>query len=175
MLRAASRITGDPDVVVIGSQAILASFGEDALPPEATFSMEADIAFRDDPDEAKADAVDGAIGEGSSFHTMNAYYGQGVSISTAVLPTDWESRVVPYDRADASPSHAVCLDPHDLVISKLVAGREKDHEFAAALIKAGLVDPAILVERAELLPAPGAVVQRVQASIIRRAKEAKRT
>ena len=29
--------------------------------------MEADIAFRDEPDESKADQIDGAIGEGSDF------------------------------------------------------------------------------------------------------------
>jgi hypothetical protein len=30
--------------------------------------MEADVAFRDDSDASKADAVDGAIGELSQFH-----------------------------------------------------------------------------------------------------------
>jgi len=38
------------------------------LPTEATASMEVDVAFFDDLDEAKADAVDGAIGELSDFH-----------------------------------------------------------------------------------------------------------
>lgn len=174
MLRAASRITDDPDIVVIGSQAILGSYSEDALPSEATFSMEADIAFRVDPDESKSDQVDGAIGEGSPFHTTNSYYAQGVSVSTAVLPTGWEQRVVAYERADALPSHAVCLEPHDLVVSKLVAGREKDREFATALIRAGLVDPKVLRERAELLSQPGGVIRRVRDSIGRRVKEAER-
>jgi hypothetical protein len=173
VLRAASRITEDPDVVVIGSQAILGSYSEDALPPETTFSMEADIAFRDDPNESKADQVDGAIGEGSDFHTTFSYYAQGVSISTATLPTGWEERAVPYERADALPSHAVCLEAHDLVISKLVAGREKDLEFATALIRATLVDPEILLERATFLPVPGAVIKRVRESIGRRVKQAR--
>lgn len=174
MLRAASRITDDPDIVVIGSQAILGSYSEDELPEEATLSVEADVAFRDDPDESKADQVDGAIGEGSPFHTMYSYYAQGVGVSTAVLPAGWEQRAVAYERADALPSHAVCLEPHDLVVSKLVAGREKDLEFATALIRARLVDPEILVERAEFLPVPGAVIRRVRESIGRRVKAAER-
>jgi hypothetical protein len=62
ILRAASAIAGEPDVLVIGSQSMLGSFTEDDLPPEATTSMEADIAFFDDPADAKADQVDGAIG-----------------------------------------------------------------------------------------------------------------
>ncbi|HXL20433.1 MAG TPA: hypothetical protein VN961_23175 [Streptosporangiaceae bacterium] len=61
ILRAASRIADDPDVLVIGSQSILGSFAEDQLPFEATASMEADIAFFGDPDDAKADLVDGPL------------------------------------------------------------------------------------------------------------------
>jgi hypothetical protein len=88
ILRAASAIVGDPDVLVIGSQSVLGSFAEDDLPLEATSSMEADIAFFDDPADAKADQVDGAIGELSTFHETFGYYAQGVSVSTAVLPEE---------------------------------------------------------------------------------------
>lgn len=58
----------DPSIVVVGSQAILGSYDEDELPRAATASMEVSVAFLDDPDEVKADAVDGAIGELSQFH-----------------------------------------------------------------------------------------------------------
>jgi hypothetical protein len=85
ILRAASEVTDDPEILVIGSQAILASFSEDELPSEAIRSIEADVAFLEDPDERKSDAVDGAIGEGSLFHERFGVYGQGVSISTATL------------------------------------------------------------------------------------------
>ncbi len=154
-------------MVVSGSQAILATYSEDELPERATVSMEADIAFRDDPDETKADRVDGSIGEGSDFHSMYAYYGQGVSVTTACLPDGWQDRLVPYDREDAQPCRAACLDAYDLVVSKLVAGREKDFEFAAALIDVGLVSTRTLVERAALLPMPGAVATRVRNSVDR--------
>ena len=56
-------------------------------------SIEADLAFRDDPDASKADQVDGAIGELSLFHETHGYYAQGVEISTAVLPAGWEDRL----------------------------------------------------------------------------------
>ena len=170
VLRAAAQIAGDPEIIVIGSQAILGSFTEEELPPQAVFSMEADLAFLRDPEERKSDLVDGAIGENSEFHHANAVYGQGVSITTATLPRGWEARVVPYERDDAAPSRAVCIDRHDLVISKLVAGRDKDYEFASALIAAQLVDVETLQERAVDLPVPGAVVRRVQASILRCAR-----
>lgn len=47
-----------------------------------------------------------------------------------------------------------CLDPHDLVVSKLVAGRMKDLEFADVLLRAGLIDPDVLIRRAADLSLP---------------------
>jgi hypothetical protein len=125
-------------------------------------SMEADVAFRSDIDASKADAVDGAIGELSQFHETYGYYAQGVEISTAVLPAGWEDRAEILDRSDSRPGYACCLEPHDLVVSKLVAGRDKDLTFAAALIEHGFVVSAILHERAELLDQPNAVIRRVR-------------
>ena len=56
------------------------------------------------------------------------------------------------DSPGTSPGRGLCLEPHDLVVSKLVVSREKDQEFAAALISAGLVHTQILYERINLLP-----------------------
>jgi hypothetical protein len=81
VLRAASQITGDPDVLVIGSQSVLGAIPEEHLPPAATASIEVDVAFFDDPDDRKADQVDGAIGELSAFHETFKYFAQGVSVS----------------------------------------------------------------------------------------------
>ena len=170
ILRSAAKIVDDPEIIVVGSQAILGSFSEDRLPPEAVRSMEADLAFLVDADEMKSDEIDGAIGELSSFHELYSVYGQGVSLSTVTLPSDWESRVVPFERDDAKPSRAVCIDKHDLVVSKLVAGREKDFEFVRALILGELVDVEVLHERAAMLPKPGAVIARVDTAIDRCAR-----
>jgi hypothetical protein len=78
VLRAACTVANEPNVLVLGSQSILGSFGEDELPPEATASIEADIAFLNDTDRQKADRVDGAIGELSAFHDTNGVYAEGV-------------------------------------------------------------------------------------------------
>jgi len=71
------------------------------------------------------------------------------------------------DRADARPGIPRCLDAHDLVVAKLVAGRPKDHEFATALIRGGLVDVAVLEARAATIDRPGAVIERVVTRIRR--------
>jgi hypothetical protein len=171
VLRAASRIAEDPNVVVIGSQSILGSLPEDRLPAQATASMEVDVAFFDDPDEAKADVVDGAIGELSTFHETFGYYAQGVSVTTVVLPDGWQERVAVVETPATAPGRGLCLEPHDCVLSKLAAGREKDYAFAGALADAGLIDVQVLASRLARLPADPRAVERIDQWIrTRRAK-----
>jgi hypothetical protein len=151
VLRAASTIVGDRDILVIGSQAILGAIDDEHLPPEATTSIEADLAFFEDPADMKADQVDGAIGELSTFHEMYGYYAQGVSVSTAVLPSGWRERLISLETPNTEPGRGLCLEPHDCVVSKLVAGRWKDHDFARALLREHLVDAETLIKRIDLL------------------------
>lgn len=109
------------------------------------------MTFFDDPNDTKSDQVDGAIGELSAFHETHGYYAQGVSVTTAILPRGWQTRVVVVESSGTAPGRGHCLDLHDCVVSKLVAGRKKDHIFAEALIREHLIDPAILFERIALL------------------------
>jgi uncharacterized nucleotidyltransferase DUF6036 len=162
VLRAASQIAADPDVVVIGSQSILGAIPEHQLPREATASMEVDVAFFDDPDNQKSDQVDGAIGELSPFHETFGYYAQGVSVSTATLPPGWRERLVLVESQSTRPGRGYALDPHDCVVSKLVAGREKDHAFANALIEAELIDPATVAGRIDTLEIDPRVMERLK-------------
>jgi hypothetical protein len=152
VVRAASNVVGERDVLVIGSQAVLASIPDAKLPAEATTSIEADLAFPNDPSDEKADQVDGAIGELSKFHETFGYYAQGVSVTTAVLPTGWQERLIVLDTPETEPARGLCLEPHDCVVSKLVAGRWKDRDFATALLRERLVEADIVLERIDLLP-----------------------
>ena len=161
ILRAACEITREREVLVIGSQAILGSYSDEVLPEEVTRSIEADVAFFDDPNESRSDAVDGAIGEASPFHSEFGIYGQGVGLHTAVLPEGWRERLVRLAPIDQHGSIAWCLEPHDLVVSKLVAGRAKDYDFAVALVRSSLVEMHILRERTQMLPVVGAVRRRI--------------
>lgn len=81
-------------------------------------------------------------------------------MTTAVLPDGWRERVVAFAARSAEPAAAVCLDPYDLVISKLVAMREKDVGFATALLQAGLLDVGTLRARADLLTAADPLTSR---------------
>ena len=59
------------------------------------------------------------------------------------------------------PGRGICFEPHDLVVSNLVAGREKDLVFAAALLDAGLIQASILMERAHMLDELPGVIRRI--------------
>ena len=146
-IRAAGSVIGMNELLVIGSQALHASVvGE--LPVEATRSVEVDVAaLLGDPDGAKADLIDGSIGEASMFHSTFGYYAQGVVEATAVLPPGWRDRLVRFETPGTQGVVAWCLEVHDLWLSKAVAGRPKDLEFCAALVARGLVNRERLRER----------------------------
>ncbi len=152
IVRASAQIAGDPEVVVFGSQAILCSYDDAVLPSEAIGSIEADITFFADETREKADAVTGAIGELSPFHESFGVYADGVEIGTATLPPDWRLRAVLFDTPMTKPGRGICLEPHDLAASKLVAFRDKDLRFVRALITEGLIDADVLVNRVQALP-----------------------
>lgn len=161
ILRSACQIAGDKDVLVVGSQSILGTYDEDELPAPATASIEVDIAFLNDPDRAKADQVEGAIGEMSPFHESYGVYAEGVHLDTAVyLPPGWRNRLITWPLQSSNPSDPHFLDPHDLAISKLGAGREKDGAFVDALIREGMLDVGILLDRAALLEEEHELVRR---------------
>jgi hypothetical protein len=117
LIRAAGRIAGERELVIIGSQAILGQFPN--APRVLSRSMEADMYPRGNPD--LADQVDGAIGEGSAFHEEYGYYAQGVGPDTAILPRGWESRLIRVENANTDGYAGLCLEVNDLAISKYVA------------------------------------------------------
>jgi len=125
IIRAASDITNERDIVIIGSQAILAQFPD--ADPGLLESIEADIFPLHRPELAIE--VDGAIGERSLFHGTHGYYAHGVDENTATLPEGWKQRLIPIRNQNTRNATGWCLEVHDLAVSKLVAGREKDVEY----------------------------------------------
>ena len=164
-VRAAGAVLGVDEVLVIGSQAVHASLDE-PLPEEALRSIEVDVAVIGDQDGHHADLIDGSIGEASMFHETFGYYAQGVVVQTAVLPTGWKDRLVCFESPGTNGVVALCLELHDLWISKAIANRQKDIEFCRALLDIGVVDPAELRARLVLVnDLPGTVRKMVEGHI----------
>jgi hypothetical protein len=150
IIRAAGSITGCKEIVCVGSQAILASFPKP--PDEMTMSMEADVYPLEDP--AKADLVEGTIGELSPFHETFGYYAHGVAPETAILPKNWKKRIVRLENENTNGYAGLCLSPVDIAASKIIAGREKDLSYFSAMLKHGMITnediKSILMELPEL-------------------------
>ena len=143
LIRAAGDIADDDELIVIGSQAILAQYPD--APALLVVSMEADLWPRNHPE--RADLVDGCIGEGSPFHEAYGYYAQGVGPQTARLPSGWQKRLVPIRNANTRNVTGWCLEAHDLALSKYVAGRRKDLDYTRAMAAAGLLERKTLADR----------------------------
>jgi hypothetical protein len=152
VLAAAAEVTGQDELVVVGSQAIIGSCEQ---PPEVLLqSLEADIYPIGDPDAA--DLIDGAMGDGSQFHLAYGYYAHGVGPETAKAPHGWQERLVRREiqprTASKRTTIAWCLEVHDLVLSKCVAGRQRDWDYAAEALKAEVVQGDVLLLRVPDLP-----------------------
>ncbi len=140
----ASAVTADvTDIVVIGSQSILGTYLEP--PQELTQSMEADVFPLNDPQRSVI--IDGAIGELSPFFETFGYYGHGVDENTASLPDGWRDRLVRLDTPGTMGAIGWCLEPNDLAVSKLAAGREKDLEYIRAMLRYDCMELDTVIER----------------------------
>jgi hypothetical protein len=155
VIRAAADVADD-EIVVIGSQAVLGGLPD--APASLLWSQEADVYPRTHPE--RAEAIDGAMGDGSPFHAAFGYYAHGVGPETAKAPAGWEERLVPV-RIPRSPRDATlvtgwCMEPHDVVLAKCAAGRERDWEFAREALRHRVVDADELLRRVGTLPLPDA-------------------
>lgn len=148
VIRAAADIVDDDEIVIVGSQAILGQFP--TAPPPLLVSNEADVYPKNKPE--RTDLIDGSIGEGSPFHETYGYYAQGVGENTAVLPAGWKDRLVPVCNENTRGATGWCLEIHDLLLAKSVAGRNKDMRFLRDAARFGLASLELLLDRLGSLP-----------------------
>jgi hypothetical protein len=165
LIAAAAEVCGETEIVVIGSQAILGSVDD---PPAAMLrSIEADVYPRKDP--ARAEDIDGALGDGSPFQRTYGFYAHGVGPETAKAPSGWEDRLIrtPVPPRPGGKGHvfALCLERHDLILAKCVAGRDRDWEFAEEALKFGVVELDELLRRVPDLPIDAVHRRRVEAML----------
>lgn len=160
IVRAAADIVAD-EIVVIGSQAVVGVFADPPAP--LVLSMEADVFPLNAPE--RAIEIDSNIGDGSRFHDQFGYYAHGVGPETAHAPAGWELRTVRLELKPVSGwkniavGHCMLID--DVVLAKLVAGREKDFVYAEAALRAELVDADALRRGLPLIHAADREIARV--------------
>lgn len=84
-VRAACAVSGDTELLIFGSQAILGTYPH--APESVRASIEVDMQAKNLPE--KTDLIDGSLGELSLFHSTYGFYVHGLSIDSAVLPAEW--------------------------------------------------------------------------------------
>ena len=134
VLRAAGRITGEKQFVIIGSQSLHGKYPD--VPDDIVQSAEVDLIAKGNV--GRTEWLN-AIGQNSPFHEEFGYYADPVDERTATLPAGWKGRLVNLAPGDTEGVQGLCLDPHDLAIAKYVARREKDIAFNRALARRKMV------------------------------------
>ena len=160
VLRAAGRITGEKQFIIIGSQSLHGKHPDVA--DDILRSFEVDIIAKGNPSRSEWLNV---IGQDSHFHEQFGYYADPVDESTAVLPKGWKSRLVNLPEGETDGVRGLCLDPHDLAIAKYAAGRDKDLVFTRELATRGLVAHDRLKKLLDETPVSQEVRERIRSQI----------
>ncbi len=98
-------------------------------------SRECDILIEDS--DPMRERIAAELGATSRYHEEHGTFVDIVSPTFPFLPDGWEQRAHVLTSGDMKTR---CLELHDLVLSKLAAGRLKDNELIAALLEGGLID-----------------------------------
>lgn len=163
LIRAAAVIADEDQIVVIGSQAILGQFPN--APESMRLSIEADLFPLRHPE--RADIIDGTIGELSPFHQSFGYYAHGVGENTAILPQGWRDRLVVVQNENTRGAQGLCLEIHDLLVAKAIAGRDKDLDFLTEAARNGMADRGTLISRLETVDVEPTIREAGRAVLIR--------
>jgi hypothetical protein len=166
VLRAAGRITGQRQFVIVGSQSLHGKYPD--LADDIVMSAEVDLIAAKNP---RLTEFLNEIGVDSPFHQSFGYYADPVDAATAILPRGWRNRLAHLAPGDTEGVKGLCLDPHDLAIAKYVARREKDVVFVRELARRGLVSRKRLLALLDGTPVSAEVRERIRLDIARDFKE----
>jgi Nucleotidyltransferase of unknown function (DUF6036) len=149
-IRAACEVSGDTEIWIFGSQAILGDFPN--APKDLRASTEVDVQPKNRPENV--DLIDGALGELSLFHQTHGFYVHGLPIEEATsLPPGWQDRTKPIkDEISTRGKTGWCIEVYDLAASKLMAYREKDRDFVRVLLTEKMIVAKTLLRRIHMLP-----------------------
>ena len=147
-LRTAGEIAREREFFIFGSQAIL---GLVPRPPKPCLvSREVDIYPKHNYQAVSL--LIAKLGYRSAFSRRTGFFVDCMSPGLATLPDGWMERLVAFRTTNTAGVTGWCLEIHDLVVSKLAAGREKDLKYINALLSRRLARPSTLKKRIEAIP-----------------------
>lgn len=147
LVREIKRLAPDEMPIIVGSQAVhaVASF----LPEIVQQSIECDFLFAGGKTATRTE-VNKKLGVFSSYQLEHGFYADALGLATVVLPTGWRERLQPLEDENGNVV-AFCAEIHDVAVSKLIAGREKDFLFLKEAFLREYISIDEFLERAKLV------------------------
>lgn len=147
LIREIKKLAPEETPIIVGSQAVHLFTN---FPPEIVQkSIECDFLFAKGKSETRTE-INKKIGVFSSYQLEHGFYADALGLATVVLPTDWQKRLLPFEDENGNVI-AYCAEIHDIAVSKLIAGREKDFQFLKELFLREYISAEIFVERVRLV------------------------
>lgn len=129
LISAINLLAPDETPIIVGSQAI---YIVTDFPPEIIRqSIECDFLFIGGKTEIRTE-INKKLGIFSQFQIEHGFYADALGLATVVLPTGWQERLQNL-KDESGNTIAKTVEIHDIAVSKLIAGREKDFEFLKVL------------------------------------------
>ena len=147
LIHRVSELTGIEAPIIVGSHTIYAL--TDQVLTIVRESIEADFLLAEGGIKAIR-GVNKELGVTSDFYDESGYYADGLGLATVVLVPGWQDRLQPF-KDETGQVVARCLELHDTAVSKLMAGRDKDHVFLNEILANRLISLETLAERAALI------------------------
>ncbi len=147
LVRHIKAVAPEETPIIVGSQAIHAV--TPILPEIVQQSIECDFLFTSGKTETRVE-VNKKLGVFSSYQLEHGFYADALGLATVILPTGWRERLQPLADENGKVV-AFCAEIHDVAVSKLIAGREKDFLFLKEAFLREYISIDEFLERAKLV------------------------
>lgn len=147
LISAIKLLAPDEMPIIVGSQAvyIVTDFPLEIIRQ----SIECDFIFIGGKSEIRTE-INKKLGVFSQFQIENGFYADALGLATVVLPTGWQERLQNLKDENGN-TIAKTAEIHDIAVSKLIAGHEKDFIFLKELFLREYISIETFLERAKLI------------------------
>ena len=146
LISAINLLAPDETPIIVGSQAV---YIVTDFPPEIIRqSIECDFVFTGGKTGIRT-KINKKLGVFSQFQIEHGFYADALGLATVVLPTGWQERLQNL-KDESGKTIAKTAEIHDIAVSKLIAGREKDFVFLKELFLREYISIETFFERAKL-------------------------
>jgi len=144
LAKAAASLAPDKSFIVFGSSSAFGTF-PNLADSVSTYeqTLDADLVF-EPLDEETWSHLRAALGKESPFFESHGYYADiNGPRAFECFPADFRDRLVPL----ADVPNVFAIEPNDMAVAKLIAGREKDVRLLSILLAGGYLNEAAIRTR----------------------------